>query len=167
MVLNPGTVPRLYHSTANLLPDGRVLLAGSNPHVFYRFVDVEFATELKIEAFSPEYLDSDKANIRPKILEVPETVLYGVGFDVVVSVPLPVVGIIEVNLGSAPFATHSFFQGQRLIKLGVAFAMVDGDQRWRIRCTAPPSGMVASPGYYMLFAVNQGVPSVARWIHMS
>lgn len=167
MVLNPGTVPRLYHSTANLLPDGRVLLAGSNPHVFYRFVDVEFATELKIEAFSPEYLDSDKANIRPKILEVPETVLYGVGFDVVVSVPLPVVGIIEVNLGSAPFATHSFSQGQRLIKLGVASAMVDGDQRWRIRCTAPPSGMVAPPGYYMLFAVNQGVPSVARWIHMS
>jgi len=167
MVLNPGTVPRLYHSTANLLPDGRVLLAGSNPHVFYRFEDVEFATELKIEAFSPEYLDSDKVNIRPEILEVPEKVLYGVGFDVVVSVPLPVVGIIEVNLGSAPFATHSFSQGQRLVKLGVSSAVVDGDGRWRIQCTAPPSGMVAPPGYYMVFAVNQGVPSVARWIHVS
>jgi hypothetical protein len=166
MVLNPGTVPRLYHSTANLLPDGRVLLAGSNPHVFYRF-DVEFPTELRIEAFSPEYLDPDKMNIRPEILEVPETVSYGAGFDVVVSVELPVVGIIEVNLGSAPFATHSFSQGQRLVKLGVGSAVPENGGRWRIRCTAPPSGMVAPPGYYMVFAVNQGVPSVARWIHVS
>ncbi|CAI8600939.1 unnamed protein product [Vicia faba] len=167
MVLNPGTVARMYHSTANLLPDGRVLLAGSNPHVFYRF-DVEFPTELRLEAFSPEYLDSDKTNIRPEIVEIPETVSYGVGFDVVVSVGLPVVGVIEVNLGSAPFATHSFSQGQRLVKLGVNSAVPDGgDGRWRIRCTAPPSGMVAPPGYYMVFAVNQGVPSVARWIHVS
>lgn len=166
MVLNPGTVPRLYHSTANLLPDGRVLLAGSNPHVLYRF-DVEFPTELRIEAFSPEYLGLDKANIRPEILEISETVSYGMSFDVVVSVPLPVVGIIEVNLGSAPFATHSFSQGQRLVKLVVSSAVPDGDGRWRIGCTAPPSGMVAPPGYYMAFAVNQGVPSVARWVHVS
>ncbi|KAI3755178.1 hypothetical protein L1987_54973 [Smallanthus sonchifolius] len=64
MTLNPGSVPRMYHSTANLLPDGRVLIAGSNPHYFYKF-NAEFPTELRIEAFSPEYLLPEKANIRP------------------------------------------------------------------------------------------------------
>ncbi|GMN47749.1 hypothetical protein TIFTF001_016915 [Ficus carica] len=165
MTLNPGTVARMYHSTANLLPDGRVLLAGSNPHVFYRF-KAEFPTELRIEVFSPEYLSPDRANLRPVIEGIPETLRYAEAFDVVVSVPLHVVGIVEVNLGSAPFATHSFSQGQRLVKLAVTPTAVAGDGRYKISCTAPPSGRVAPPGYYMAFAVNQGVPSVARWIHL-
>ncbi|XP_050382556.1 aldehyde oxidase GLOX isoform X1 [Argentina anserina] len=165
MTLNPGTVPRMYHSTANLLPDGRVLVAGSNPHYFYKF-KAEFPTELRLEAFSPEYLGPDRANLRPVIEGVPETVRYGESFDVLVSVPLTVVGIVEVNLASAPFATHSFSQGQRLVKLAVTPSVPDGDGGYKISCTAPPNGMVAPPGYYMTFAVNQGVPSVARWIHL-
>ncbi|GKA98967.1 aldehyde oxidase GLOX1-like protein [Tanacetum coccineum] len=32
---NPGTIPRVYHSTAVLLRDGRVLVGGSNPHDKY------------------------------------------------------------------------------------------------------------------------------------
>ncbi|KAG2685903.1 hypothetical protein I3843_10G140500 [Carya illinoinensis] len=165
MTLNPGTVPRLYHSTANLLPDGRILIAGSNPHYFYKY-KAEFPTELRIEAFSPEYLSADRANIRPEIQVIPERVRYGEVFDVSVSVPLPVVGIVEVNFGNAPFATHSFSQGQRLVKLAVTNTFPDGNGRYRIGCTAPPNGMVAPPGYYMAFAVNQGVPSVARWVQL-
>ncbi|KAL8152731.1 hypothetical protein V2J09_010491 [Rumex salicifolius] len=145
MVLNPGTVPRMYHSTANLLPDGRVLLAGSNPHYFYNF-KAEFPTELRIEAFSPEYLSADRANLRPEIVECPETVRFGEAFDVEVTVELPVVGPLEVNLGSAPFSTHSFSQGQRLVKLNAANAVPDGG-RYKVSCTAPPNGMVAPPGW--------------------
>ncbi|CAI0556439.1 unnamed protein product [Linum tenue] len=166
MTLTPGTVPRLYHSTANLLPDGRVLLAGSNPHYVYRFEAVEFPTELRIEAFSPEYLAPDRANLRPVIEEVPETVRYGEVFEISVSVQLPVVGIIEVNMASAPFATHSFSQGQRLVKLTVTPSVPVDAGRYRISCTAPANGAVAPPSYYMVFAVNQGVPSVARWVRL-
>ncbi|KAF5737193.1 galactose oxidase [Tripterygium wilfordii] len=165
MTLTPGTIPRLYHSTANLLPDGRVLIAGSNPHYFYKF-NAEFPTELRIEAFSPEYLSLDRTNIRPVIGEIPETVRYGEVFNVIASVPLPVVGIMEVNLVNAPFATHSFSQGQRLVKLTVTPSVPDGDGRYRIGVTAPPNGAVAPPGYYMAFVVNNGVPSVARWVHL-
>ncbi|XP_059647119.1 aldehyde oxidase GLOX [Cornus florida] len=165
MTLNPGSVPRMYHSTANLLPDGRVLIAGSNPHYFYKFA-TDFPTELRIEAFSPEYLSADKANIRPVLEQTPETLRYGEAFDVFISVSLPVVGIVEVNLGNAPFATHSFSQGQRLVKLAVTSALPNGDGRYRIGCTAPPDGRVAPPGYYMVFAVNTGVPSVARWVQL-
>ncbi|XP_065853996.1 aldehyde oxidase GLOX [Euphorbia lathyris] len=166
MTLNPGTVPRLYHSTANLLPDGRVLLAGSNPHVHYEF-NAEFPTELRIEAFSPEYLSADRANLRPTIQQIPDTVRYGEVFNVVISVSLPIVGVVQVNFASAPFATHSFSQGQRLVKLTVTPSVPDGDGgQYRIGCTAPPNGAVAPPGYYMVFAVNQGIPSVARWVHL-
>lgn len=169
MTLTPATIARMYHSTANLLPDGRVLVAGSNPHYFYRF-DVEFSTELRLEAFSPEYLSLDRRNIRPEIIEWPEKVGYGEIFIVEVSVELPVVGIIEVSFASAPFSTHSFSQGQRLVKLVVSPAaeMSGGDGRhfYHVGCTAPPDGRVAPPGYYMVFAVNQGVPSVARWVQL-
>jgi hypothetical protein len=53
--LAPTTIPRLYHSTANLLSDGRILVAGSNTHQFYTFTGA-FPTELRVEAFSPPYL---------------------------------------------------------------------------------------------------------------
>ncbi|KAL2540567.1 glyoxal oxidase-related protein [Abeliophyllum distichum] len=55
MTLNPGSVPRMYHSTTKLFLDRRVLIAGSNLHYFYK-LSAEFPTELRIEAFSPKYL---------------------------------------------------------------------------------------------------------------
>ncbi|RWR86159.1 Glyoxal oxidase [Cinnamomum micranthum f. kanehirae] len=168
MTLSPTAVPRMYHSTANLLPDGRILIAGSNPHYFYRFYG-DLPTELRLEAFSPEYLSPDRANLRPVIEEIPEKVRYGEGFEVVVTVSLPVVEKMEVNLGNAPFATHSFSQGQRLVKLGVTVSAPSagvGNGRYRIGCTAPPDGRIAPPGYYMAFVVNQGVPSVAKWVQV-
>ncbi|GJU57495.1 aldehyde oxidase GLOX [Tanacetum coccineum] len=114
------------------MPDGRVLIAGSKPHYFYRFSGTEFHTELRIEAFSPEYLLSEKASIRPIILELPEMISYGSGFDVVMTTELPVVGIIEINITSAPFATHYFSQGQRLVKLAVSSAILDGLGSYRV-----------------------------------
>ncbi|XP_051131997.1 aldehyde oxidase GLOX [Andrographis paniculata] len=165
MTLKPGSVPRMYHSTANLLPDGRILIAGSNPHYFYKF-NAEFPTELRIEAFSPEYLSPEKANIRAELLDLPEKVGYGEVFEAAVTVELPVVGMMEVNFASAPFATHSFSQGQRLVKLLVETPAVDGGGKYRIKCTSPANARVAPPGYYMVFAVYQGVPSVAKWVQL-
>lgn len=166
MVLNPGTIPRMYHSTANLLPDGRILIAGSNPHYFYNF-KAEFPTELRLEAFSPEYLTPDRANLRPEIKLCPKLLKYTQDFEIELETTLPVVGPIEINLGNAPFATHSFSQGQRLVKLNVRPAVPNNNGGYSVSCKAPPNGMVAPPGYYMMFAVNQGVPSVAQWVQLA
>ncbi|KMZ67514.1 Galactose oxidase [Zostera marina] len=171
-VLAPTDVPRLYHSTANLLPDGRILVAGSNPHHFYQFGDnVTFPTELRLEAFSPEYLSPERANHRPKIELAPEKLVYGTPFEIEITVELAMLGVVEVNLGSAPFATHSFSMGQRLLKLNVSQSQQMGQtttsgNRYRIGCIAPATGAVAPPGFYMMFAVNQGIPSVAKWVQM-
>ncbi|KAK9071599.1 hypothetical protein SSX86_008028 [Deinandra increscens subsp. villosa] len=164
-VLKPGTVPRMYHSTANLLPDGRVLLAGSNPHSYYNFSG-EFPTELKIEAFSPEYLSPENMLTRPKIVELPEKIRYGDVFYVLVTREIPVMGVPEVNIASAPFATHSFSQGQRVVKLDVSIAWSWRLGLFRLACKAPPDRRVAPPGYYMVFVVYQGVPSVAKWVQL-
>lgn len=165
MVLTPSTTPRMYHSTANLLPDGRLLLAGSNPHYFYNFSGL-LPTQLRLEAFSPEYLGPSLASLRPLVLGAPELLTYGADFDVHFSVPLPLTGIVEVNLASAPFVTHSFSQGQRLLKLVVS-APTSGDKGTYVTsATAPPSPLVAPPSYYMLFLVNQGIPSAAVWVQL-
>ncbi|KAI3966163.1 hypothetical protein MKW92_035380 [Papaver armeniacum] len=169
MTLTPATVPRMYHSTANLLPDGRVLVAGSNPHYFYKYGG-DFPTELRLEAFSPEYLSADRANLRPVIEELPEKLCYGQAFEVFISVTLPIVGIVEVNFCKCAFRHTFYSQGQRLVKLGVTSAIPESGGavggKYRIGCTAPPNPKVAPPGYYMVFAVNQGVPSVARWVQL-
>ncbi|KAI3518842.1 hypothetical protein L1887_07683 [Cichorium endivia] len=115
-------------------------------------------------------MSPEKASIRPTITELPEKIQYGGGFDMVVSGKFLEVGLVEVNIASAPFATHSFSQGQRLVKLAVSrsssAADMDGGKLHTLTCMAPPDGRVAPPGYYMLFAVNMGVPSVAKWVQL-
>ncbi|KAJ6331203.1 hypothetical protein OIU76_009725 [Salix suchowensis] len=107
MTLNPGTVPRLYRSTSNLLPDGRVMVAGSNPHHIYNF-KAGFPTRLRIEAFSPEYLSPDQTNIRPVIEEIPDTICFREAFNVLVSVTRPVVGLVEAPCMVRPTSTSIY-----------------------------------------------------------
>ncbi|KAJ7536176.1 hypothetical protein O6H91_12G058900 [Diphasiastrum complanatum] len=165
MVLSPTTVARMYHSTANLLPDGRILLAGSNSHYFYTF-DGDFPTELRLEAFSPEYLSPDLASLRPTIIGTPVFLFHNLDFTVTITSPSPLTDIVELNLISAPFTTHSYAQGQRLLQLSVLNPVPLGDNSYSITGSAPPNGNVAPAGYYMLFAVNQGVPSIAVWVQV-
>jgi hypothetical protein len=66
-IQNPSTIPRVYHSTAILLRDGRILVAGSNPHVGYDFQNVVFPTELRLEAFAPWYLEAEFDDLCPEL----------------------------------------------------------------------------------------------------
>ncbi|XP_058215242.1 aldehyde oxidase GLOX-like [Rhododendron vialii] len=166
MMLNPGSIPRMYHSTANLLPDGRILITGSNTNYYYTFTG-DFPTELRVEAFSPDYLSADNSNLRPVLVKTPQMVQYGNLYNVYLTVPSSLAGILEVNFASAPFTTHSFSQGQRLVKLNITRNVSQVNGQYRIVFQAPPNGMVAPPGYYMMFVVNQGVPSVAHWVQLT
>ena len=75
-------IPRLYHSSALLLPDASVLVAGSNPNVDYNPTAV-FATEYRAERFYPPYFS---ASVRPQPTGIPSNLSYGGNpFDITIS----------------------------------------------------------------------------------
>ncbi|KAJ7543396.1 hypothetical protein O6H91_09G036300 [Diphasiastrum complanatum] len=161
------TIARVYHSTANLLPDGRILVAGSNTHQFYTLTG-PFPTELRVEAFSPAYLDPSNNAQRPRFVNYPTVVRFGVSFsvDVAISGQLSSGGI-KLNLISAPYTTHSYSQGQRQLKLAGSTTLSKGSSRIYTVTSVVPSAVLAPSTYYMLFALHNGIPSTAVWVLVS
>ncbi|XP_024979793.1 aldehyde oxidase GLOX1-like [Cynara cardunculus var. scolymus] len=163
--LQPTTIPRMYHSVSSVLPDGKILVAGSNAHQFYTFDGPYYPTELRVEKFSPHYLDPTFDKERPVINFGTDIVLkYGKPFKVTFTMkPDKQLGYgdIIVTLLYPPFTTHGFSQNQRMIILGV-----EGVDKNVVSAVAPPSGKIAPPGYYLLFVNNRSVPSAGIWVHL-
>ncbi len=141
---------RLYHSTAVLLPDGRVLTAGGGQP----FADPEPGDHLTAEIYSPPYLFKGK---RPAILSAPTTVHYGTRFFVHTVAS----GISDVTWVRLPSTTHAFDMNQRFNRLSFS-PEGDGVLVW-----APSSPTACPPGHYMLFVLNaRGVPSEAAIVQI-
>lgn len=155
-------IPRMYHSTASLLSDGRILIAGSNTHQFYKFTATPFPSELRVEAFSPPYLAAGNNAVRPAITGVPGAVKYNQVFTVTFTAATRV-GAVTVYQNSAPFTTHSFSQGQRSLQLKTS-APVKVGAGWSIQVTACPNNNIAPPAYYILYVVQNGIPSKGKWV---
>ena len=147
-VLASNSVNRTYHSTSILLPDGRILHTGGEGG--------EKATSRGAELFSPPYLFKGP---RPTITSAPQLVHYGASFTVGTPDASNVAKVSFISLGAA---THAFDMGQRLLNL--TFQRETG----ALTITAPASGNIAPPGYYMLFIMNtDSVPSVAKIVKVS
>ena len=136
--------PRMYHSTAILLPDARVLVTGGQLGTYL---------ESNAEIYSPPYLFRGP---RPSITSVPQTLAYGTGFFVDTPDASTITGVSLVRLSAT---THSFNHNQRYLALSFT------QDATRLTVQAPANGNLAPPGYYMLFIVNaNGVPSVAQFV---
>ncbi|KAJ0431096.1 putative galactose oxidase [Helianthus annuus] len=170
-VLNPTRRPRMYHSSATLLPDGRILVGGSNPHVAYEFSGVNYPTDLSLESFSPPYMDERYAYYRPVIstveYDVDESISYGQYFAIAVTMSLSGVDRrVMVTLVAPSFTTHSFAMNQRVLVLYVDVVEQVSLFEYRVTVRAPLSPNVAPPGYYMLFVVHDGIPGHAVWVRL-
>lgn len=138
-------VPRTYHSSSLLLPDGRVLSVGDNP------IDGSFDQRLSL--YSPPYLFKGS---RPSITSI--TTLdwtYGNAHRITVDRP-----VVKASLIRPMAVTHSSDPNQRYVDLPMT---VHENNQIDLHLTTNPN--IAPPGWYMLTVVDdQGVPSVASWV---
>ena len=142
-----GSKPRLYHSTALLLPDASVLVGGGGAP--------GPVTNLNAEIYYPPYLYALGGGwaTRPAINAAPDTLDLGEGFSVGVSSGT----ISRVTLVKTGAVTHSFNMDQRFLEL--SFTAASGT----LFVNAPNSAGDAPPGYYLLFVLDaNGVPSVGK-----
>jgi hypothetical protein len=155
------TVARQDHSTALLLPDATVIAMGGNrtdlsgdPTAAGRNKGVPVA-----QVYYPPYLFQ---GVRPVIEAAPTEIPYGSSFRIRVtgeSESGQIGSVVMIRMGPV---THNWDWGNRFVSLG----FVRGRRR-RLIVTAPALPGLAVPGYYMLFAVSEnGVPSVARVVHL-
>ncbi len=149
-LLSSSATPRLYHSVALLLPDGRVL-TGSGGHP----VAAGHENQANIEIYSPPYLFQ---GARPKILSADAQV--DVGGTIQIKSDHPDT-IRQINLLRPGSVTHSMDQSQKIIPL--SFERTTDT----LVAQVPSNQNIAIPGQYMLFILNEkGVPSVGQWINV-
>jgi Domain of unknown function (DUF1929)/Fibronectin type III domain/Kelch motif len=144
----PIATARNYHSTAVLMPDGRVLVAGGG-----HLDGLNDAGQDSAQIYSPSYLFNGP---RPTISSAPPETTYG--STISVSTP-DAASITAVNLVSLGTDTHQMDMNQHFVPL--SFTASGGS----LSVTMPSSPATAPPGHYMLFILNdQGAPSVASII---
>ena len=144
-VMAPQRASRMYHSTALLLPNGRVFSAGQTHGRFERYAEI----------YSPPYLFR---GARPVVQNAPERVQLGGRLRF--SSP-DAARIAHVKLMRPSSVTHGLDTEQRSVPLN--FSVSDNTVTARV----PGNHNLVPRGYYMLFALNRaGVPAIAPWVRI-
>jgi galactose oxidase len=150
--LASNAVNRGYHATSILLPDGRVLHAGSGDALDEN--GNPYPDEKNGELFSPPHLFNGP---RPTITSAPAERYYGGTATIKTPAPAEITKVSLIALGSA---THAFDSNQRFLWL--TFTRTSTALSVKM-----PTKNIAPPGYYMLFILNgNDVPSVGRIIRL-
>ncbi len=149
---------RTYHSTAVLLPDGRVVSAGDD---YNGATPGDFQHDTA-ELYAPPYLfDGDAPAPRPTITAAPTTMTWDNAYEIGVE-PAAGRAVTRAVLVAPSATTHAVDMNQRYVPL-----RVQGRTGSSLIVTAPPNENVAPTGRYMLFVLDEtGTPAVARWVQV-
>src|SRR3954451_9726745 len=133
-------VTRQYHSTALLLPDGRVLSSGGG--ICGTCDQVGYLAK-NAEIFSPPYLFQADGTLapRPVIGSAPAATTYGAEISVGTVDPASIRKVALVRLGAV---THSNNMEQRYVPLSFSAGTTS------VTAIAPANASIAPPGFYML-----------------
>lgn len=158
-MLAASPIYRLYHSVAFLMPDGSILVAGSEqtPCDPQCILAAPTLIQYQAERFLPHYFFGQEAAARPVIGSISSTaVKMGQTLRIAYS------GVVNSVVITSPAAvTHQNNMNQVVVKLKV----VDASQPGSIVVRMPPaSGVVAPPGPYMVWLMNGDIPCTqASW----
>jgi hypothetical protein len=143
-VMASAQAAKAHHSTALLLPDGRVWSAGGD-----QYLPLQTSAQL----YSPPYLFKGP---RPVISQTPQNLTYNQPFSISTPDAANIARVALIKLGAT---THAENFDQRYVDL--AFQIVSG----ALNATSPGDSNQAPPGWYMLFIVTgDGIPSVASMV---
>jgi FlaG/FlaF family flagellin (archaellin) len=160
--LATSNIARLYHSSAMLLPDASVLIAGSNPNIDVNLSTI-FPTTYQAEIFYPPYFS---ATVRPEPTGIPSTLSYGGQyFDITVPASSytgsanDAAANTTVVLSRGGFTTHAMNMGQRHLQLNNTYT-VNSDGSYILHVAqVPPNPNILTPGPCLMFVVIDGIPS--------
>lgn len=127
------TVPRMYHSSCLLLPDGSVLTMGTTA--------VAGSVETRFEVYKPWYLQAGVS--RPTITSLAPTLKLGGTYSVSFTGPASVTGAMLQRLSSV---THSSDPNQRAVDVPVTATTVWGKKTLKIEANRG----ILPPGPYLL-----------------
>ncbi|EIW67797.1 hypothetical protein TREMEDRAFT_39940 [Tremella mesenterica DSM 1558] len=160
--LSPSQHERMYHSTALLLPDGSIILAGSNPRA-----DVSYdpwPTSYSVERWYPHWYNLP----RPEPSGFPSSLTYGGEAWNLTYTPTNSSSdpnqskVVVIRTG---FATHGVNWGQKYLELNSTYTKDGSTGEVMMHVSQmPPNANLFQPGPVLIFLVVDGIPSVGSII---
>ncbi|KAJ7635293.1 galactose oxidase [Roridomyces roridus] len=158
--LNNTIVARLYHSEAILLPDGRVLVSGSDPESGVQ------PEEFRIEVYIPPYLATGLTQPSFTLTTANDTDwAYGSTHSIDITLHQGTTDTARASLIAATSSTHGNAMGSRTIFPAFDCAQ-NGSKTSTCKITAPPNANISPPGWHQLFILDGPTPSHGIWVRI-
>ena len=155
-------VGRDYHASALLMPNGQIIVAGSDPLFSDKANTKPGHFEQEVDIYSPPYLFNKDGSLakRPSLTSNGYPASIGLGQTKTLTLADASSKIAHVRLAYPGAVTHMTDTNQRLIELKTTQV---GN---KLTVTLPDNPSLVLPGDYMLFLVDsKGRPSNAVWIY--